>query len=422
MKRRFSAFMGAVFVSCCIYGEDITLDNMLDSLTETSYRKQIYELQKNKTDALEKFYKLDEYNGINASAQTEYVEDEDKYKSTGRAEFGDFYIEGRKNHDFANPENDFVFGVNKSIKKMIFSENDSNLLKNGLTKEADRYTFLKDLETQKIALIGLYRDYKNTEFEIQIKRNGLKTLQSEERTLEKSYELGAIPKIELESLQYSRKNIEIEISALEENLNKIKKRFFYDFKIDITGKNLANITPNFDEIDGYIATIGYKDIEKLRIEKDIIKENIRYMNYDNKMPDISVGLERLDRGEGADENRVVLKISKPIFYYDAALENEHTSFKQQEILLQQKIDENAAEKLKIQSSYSDYKKEYEVLKNKAALEKNKYEIKKLEYSLGKIDYLEVMESFDDYMEYEVSQEKAKNILNSYVYEIMVRGE
>ena len=80
------------------------------------------------------------------------------------------------------------------------------------------------------------------------------------------------------------------------------------------------------------------------------------MNYDNKMPDISVGLERLDRGEGADENRVVLKISKPIFYYDAALENEHTSFKQQEILLQQKIDENAAEKLKIQSSYSDYKK------------------------------------------------------------------
>ena len=37
----------------------------------------------------------------------------------------------------------------KALKKMIFSENDSNLLKNDLTKEADRYTFLKDLETQK---------------------------------------------------------------------------------------------------------------------------------------------------------------------------------------------------------------------------------------------------------------------------------
>ena len=104
------------------------------------------------------------------------------------------------------------------------------------------------------------------------------------------------------------------------------------------------------------------------------------------------------------------------------LENEKTSYLQQEILLNQKIEENNAEKLKIKSNYANYIKEYRVLKNKAELEKNKYEIKKLEYSLGKIDYLEVMESFDDYMEYEVSQEKAKNILNSYVYEIMVKGE
>ena len=419
MKRKFFAFMGALIISCCIYGEDITLDNMLDILTQTSYRKEMYELQKEKTEALEKFYKLDEYNGVTASAETQYDTDEQEYKTTGRAEFGNFYIEGKRNH---NPENDLILGVNKSIKNMIFSQNDSNLLKNDLTKEADKYTFLKDLETQKIALISLYRDYKNTEFEIQIKKNGLKTLKSEERTLEKSYELGAIPRIELESLQYSRKNIEIEIAALEENLEKFKKRFLYDFKIDITGKNLTNITPNFKEIEEYISTIGYKEIEKLRIEKDIIKENIRYMNYNNKMPELSLGLERVEKGAGEGENRVVLKISKPLFYYDAALENEQTSFKQQEILLQQKIDENAAEKLKIQSSYSNYKKEYEVLKNKTALEKNKYEIKKLEYSLGKIDYLEVMESFDDYMEYEVSQEKAKNILNSYVYEIMVRGE
>ena len=149
------------------------------------------------------------------------------------------------------------------------------------------------------------------------------------------------------------------------------------------------------------------------------EENIRYMNYDDKMPDISLGLERDSQ---INENRIVFKISKPLFYYNADLENEKTSYLQQEILLNQKIEENSAEKLKIKSNYANYIKEYRVLKNKAELEKNKYEIKKLEYSLGKIDYLEVMESFDDYMEYEVSQEKAKNILNSYVYEIMVKGE
>ncbi len=413
MKKILFIFLTLSLIS---YGDEVTLDDLLDKLAETSYRKEIYELEQKKTDTLEKFYKMDNYNGVKSSVTTSYDDTEQIYKTTGRAEFGDLYIEGKRNH---NPENDLIFGINKNIKNMIFSENDSNLLKNDLKKEADKYTFLKNMESQKIALIALYRDYKNMEFEIKIKKNGLKTLKSEEKTLEKSFELGAIPKIELESLQYSRKNLEIEIHTLEENLKKIKTRFLYDFKIDISDKTLSNIEPNYKEINEYISTIGYKDIEKLRIEKDIIKENIRYMNYNDKVPDFSLGLERDTR---LDENRIVFKISKPLFYYNADLENERTSFKQQEILLNQKIEENAAEKLNIETTYANYIKEYKVLRNKADLEKNKYEIKKLEYSLGKIDYLEVMESFDDYMEYEVSQEKAKNILNSYVYEIMVRGE
>ena len=413
MKKILFIFLTLSLIS---YGDEVTLDDLLDKLTETSYRKEIYELEQKKTDTLEKFYKMNNYNGVKSSVTTSYDDTEQIYKTTGRAEFGDLYIEGKRNH---NPENDLIFGINKNIKNMIFSENDSNLLKNDLKKEADKYTFLKNMESQKIALIALYRDYKNMEFEIKIKKNGLKTLKSEEKTLEKSFELGAIPKIELESLQYSRKNLEIEIHTLEENLKKIKTRFLYDFKIDISDKTLSNIEPNYKEINEYISTIGYKDIEKLRIEKDIIKENIRYMNYNDKVPDFSLGLERDTR---LDENRIVFKISKPLFFYNADLENERTSFKQQEILLNQKIEENAAEKLNIETTYANYIKEYKVLRNKADLEKNKYEIKKLEYSLGKIDYLEVMESFDDYMEYEVSQEKAKNILNSYVYEIMVRGE
>ena len=415
MKKITSIFFFLIFNSI-LFSEEVTLDTLLNKITETSYRKKMYKLDQKKTETLEKFYQMDNYNGIKSSVTTEYDDTEQIYKTTGRAEFGDVYIEGKKNHA---PENYFIYGINKNIKNMIFSKNDSNLLKNDLKKEADKYTFLKNMEEQKISLINLYRDYKNMEFEIKIKNNGLKTLKSEERMLEKSFELGAIPKIELESLQYSRKNLEIEIKTLEENFEKIKKRFLYNFNIDISDKTLANITPNYTEIHDYITTIGYKDIEKLRIEKDIIKENIRYLNYNDKVPDISLGVERNTK---EDENRVVLKFSKPLFYYNAELENERTSYTQQEILLNQKIEENSAEKLKIETTYSNYIKEYRVLKNKAELEKNKYEIKKLEYSLGKIDYLEVMESFDDYMEYEVSQEKAKNILNSYVYEIMVRGE
>lgn len=403
-------------INLAVYCEEVTLDNLLKSLEETSYRKAVYELEKRKTDSKEKYYKLDKYNGVKSSVETKYDTEEQVYKTTGRGEFGDLYIEGKRNH---NPENDLIFGINKSIKDMIFSQSDSELAKNELTKEYDWYTFLKNMEEQKISLINLYRDYKNSEFELKIKRNGLTTLQSEELMLRKAYELGAVARIELDSLEASRRNIEIELETLEKNILRMKKRFLYDFKIDISDKTLANISPDKGEVEEYISKVGYKDIEKLKIEKEISKENIRYMNYNNKMPDLSVGLERDTR---IDESRIVMKISKPLFYYDMNLENEKSTYSQKEILLNQKIEETVADKLEIESNLLNYRKEYQVLKNKAELEKNKYEIKKLEYSLGKINYLDVMESFDDYLEYEVSQEKARNILNSYIYEVMVRGE
>ena len=43
----------------------------------------------------------------------------------------------------------------------------------------------------------------------------------------------------------------------------------------------------------------------------------------------------------------------------------------------------------------------------------------MEYSLGKVDYIEVMEYFNSYINYEVAKEKAKNNLNGYIYEIMI---
>ena len=92
------------------------------------------------------------------------------------------------------------------------------------------------------------------------------------------------------------------------------------------------------------------------------------------------------------------------------------------INLKQKINEREGEKLTILNNYENYLKEYEVNKNNSELELSKYNIKKLEYSLGKVDYVEVMEYFNSYINYEVAKEKAKNNLNGYIYEIMIRGE
>lgn len=237
--------------------------------------------------------------------------------------------------------------------------------------------------------------------------------------MKKSYELGAVAKIELDSIQYSIKNMQLEIDVLKRNLLKLKEKFAYDFGIEIGDNSLQEIVPPSKNFDIYVEEYGKKDIELLEFQKRKIEENIKYLNYDNTMPDITLGVEHSNK---YDENRVVLKFSKKLFDLNIDLENEKDNLLQQEINLQQKINEREGEKLTILNNYENYLKEYEVNKNNSELELSKYNIKKLEYSLGKVDYVEVMEYFNSYINYEVAKEKAKNNLNGYIYEIMIRGE
>ena len=55
-----------------VLGEEITLDTLLERITETSYRKEMYELEQKKTEALEKFYKID------TTIQKEYTEQQEE--------------------------------------------------------------------------------------------------------------------------------------------------------------------------------------------------------------------------------------------------------------------------------------------------------------------------------------------------------
>ncbi len=213
--------------------------------------------------------------------------------------------------------------------------------------------------------------------------------------------------------------MQLEIDVLKRNLLKLKEKFAYDFGIEIGDNSLQEIVPPSKNFDIYVEEYGKKDIELLEFQKRKIEENIKYLNYDNTMPDITLGVEHSNK---YDENRVVLKFSKKLFDLNIDLENEKDNLLQQEINLQQKINEREGEKLTILNNYENYLKEYEVNKNNSELELSKYNIKKLEYSLGKVDYVEVMEYFNSYINYEVAKEKAKNNLNGYIYEIMIRGE
>ena len=407
------------------YGKNIKLDDMLKTLEEKSYEREIFDLEQKKNLSKEKYYNLDNYNGVRGEISTDYDYEEDKIKSNGRVSYGDFYLDLSKDkiNSQKNSDTDVVIGVNKSLKDMFYSKSDSEIKKLEYSKKNTEYSYYDDLETKKISLINLYEEYKNNEFEIKLKTNNLTRLKSEEKILKKSYELGATPKIDLDTLQTSRNNLEIELKYLKENIKKIKNRFLYEFGIDISKDELMDIEIPKVNISDFISNIGERKISRLGLEKEITKENIKYLKYSNKIPEVLVGIEHQERNNGySDENRVFLKLSKDIFYYDINLENEKITLDQQEINIQKEKEINISKKLEVEENCNNLYKNYLVNKNKAELEKNKYEIINLKYKLGDVTYVDVMDVFDDYLNYQVAAEKAKNLFNGYIYEILVRGE
>lgn len=413
MKKRVLLFF---LLGIASYGKDISLDMMLNELNEKSYEKQIYEIQNKINSDREKYYKLDDFNGVETSVNSDYSKREDAFETTGRVQYGPLYFEGTQNY---NSEDEAVFGIEKSLKDLIYSDSKSQLKQLEYIKEIDRLDYQKNLEAQKIDLLNLYKEYKNSELEMEIKKSGIEKLSVEEKKMEKAYSLGSVAKIELDSIQYSMKNMQLEIEVLKRNLEKLKEKFAYDFGIVIGENNLQEIVPPQGNFSDYLEDYGKKDIELLDYQKKKTEENINYLKYDDMMPEISLGVEHSTK---YDEDRVVLKFSKKLFDLNIDLENEKDNLLQQEITLKQRINEREGDKLQVLNNYENYLKEYEVNKNNSELELSKYNIKKLEYSLGKVDYVEVMEYFNSYINYEVAKEKAKNNLNSYIYEIMIRGE
>lgn len=418
MKRKAILFF---MISILSFSEDLTLDTMLNNISTNSYEKNIYNIDTKKNKVNQKFYDLDDYNGITGSSKNTYLREDRTYKTSGTISYGDFYINGSKEE---NKESELILGINKNIKDMIYSENDKNLNNNNLDKKINKLEYLKNIETKKLNLVDLYRDYKNIEFEIIAKTNGVKTLENEEEILKKSFKLGKSPKIDLKSATINRLNLEIELKYLKKNKAKIEERFLYDFKINVAGNTLKNIPKKTDALDKFLNNIGNKDLDILKIQKDKIKENINYLKYDNKYPDVSLGLEH-DFGskeESIKENRIFLEISKDLFYYDNDLENEKYNYQRKVLTISEETDKRNSEILKTKEEYDNLLMEYQVNKNKANLEKNKYDIKKLEYKLGKATYLDLIDNFNDYLTYKINAEKSKNNLNAYIYKIIIRGE
>ena len=403
-------------VTQTLFSKEVDLDGLIEELNVTSYENEIYKIRQERDEKRKEIYKLDSFNGLTTTIEGEYNKQDSIYKYKGRAEYGGFYIEAEK---WRGSETGYSYGVEKNIKDLVFSKNDSNLEKLELNKRITSIDFQNNLQLQKIKLIDLYKDYKEVELEIEIRENALKTLKKEKKILSKSYEMGAIATIELDSLLYSYKNIELEIENLKKESINLKKQFTYLFKIDLNNKTLKKIRYLKLNLANYIENIGEINFEKMKLETEIIEKNVKYLKYNKKVPEFSLGVER---NEEINDNRIFLKLSKDIFYKNVELEDEKSYLVEAKINLSEKNLEIKNERLKLEKELFELSKNVEVLSNDRALEESKYKLKKLENTLGKIGYIDVMESFNDYLELKIQEEKSKNALKAFIYIIKIRGE
>lgn len=411
MSKIFCIF--AIFsISALLYGEEISLDRLLEQLNSTFYQREIFENKKEFNTTKKETLKLREYSGVQSNYNLSLESKSSKnFESTGEIKYGNFYIKGSKSKN----KDVFGFGIEKNLKDSIYSKYDSDLKKLFYGENRDRVQYLKKLQLEKISLINLYKDIKDVESEIIIKSNALKVLREQKNVLDNSYKLGKVSKIDLESSIYNYENISIELDYLTNQLKTLKKQFFYKYNINIDNFKLKKIHDNnLKKIN--IEKIDQLDLRELELEENILKETIKYQEYSNKVPDITLGLEKYD------DNKIVLKFSKKLFYRDISLMDDMSELVRKKILLKQKRNDLESVKYEIQNIISNYNKEILVLKNRQYLEEKIYNIKVLENKHGKAKYIDVIEAFDKYIKTSINLEKEINKLNAYLYIVKVRGE
>lgn len=397
-----------------LFAKDITLDEVLKIGIEKNYQNNIYELKKDTLAEKKKRYLLGDYDGIKTDIT--HTRDKKTYKTTGKVNFGDFYLQGVKEE---KEKDNLIYGVEKNIKDIFYSENKSQLNKIEIEKEITNIEYQKKIENIEIEILNIYKEIKNYEYEIENKKNQLKTLQGEEKKLISSYELGGNSKIELDSVSISIKNSKLEI---ENNLKKIevlKRKLILNYGIDLENKSLLPvIAPNMDILK-LIDNYGKSDIILLLKQKMLLEEELKYMKYDKNIPDIFLGIEH---NKNLDENIITGRFSKKLFESSYDIKTQKNKILESNIELEQKKKELTSTKEEIAIKYEEYLSNFEISQNNLGIAKNKFEIKKLEYELGKINYVDLLEAFEKYTDSKIIAEKNKNNLNCYIYELLIKGE
>ena len=397
MKNKIFYFL---FLSAsCFANETLTVEQALTKIenNKQSYEYKNFENKKRSNDIKILDNKLGDFNGLTVSStfnasENLFPDRERKYDKTlqNKVSFGPLFV----NSNYVEKDNSYIsYGIEKNSKK----------------KE----------------LINLYKNILDVQNELEYTKKSYEHYDVELQKIKKSYELGASPKINLESVELEAENAKLQINILETKLNSYYEIGKNDFDIDFKNYQLTDFETNKINIDSLLANYMKKDLEQIKINLQVA-EREKYSNYDRFIPDLYLAYERVDknlRGDRyyRDQDIFSIKFSKKLFSTDSeyklnVLENENLKNE-----LQEKEKTIKSEKEKLKAEYNELLKLASIADKKTDIANKKYLIKEKEYELNRASYLDVIDEYNKYLAQEIETKKAKNNLNAFIYKIKINN-
>lgn len=412
--------------------ESLTIDEALSRVgnNKESYEFKSFENTKEATDIKIKDNKLGDFNGVTISSSYNITEnnfeDRDrKYDKTfqNKASYGPFFV----NYNFVERDRSYVsYGVEKNLKDVFYSKYKSNIKVYDYQQELNKISYDKTIENKKINLVNLYNDILNTKNELEYRRKAYEHYKVDLDKFKKSYELGASPKINLESAELEAEDSKLQIDILETKLKSLYEIGKTDYNIDFENYKLVDFIDNNESIEKLLANYMEKDIAELKLNLSVAKERKKYSNYDRHMPDLYLAYERVDRNLRGDryyrdQDIFSIRFSKKLFSTDSDYKLSELEVENLKNDLNEKIRLINAEKIKLKAEYYELSKLLSIASKKSQLAYKKYLIKEKEYELSRASYLDVIDEYNKYLSLEIENKRAKNTLNSFIYKLKIKG-
>ena len=411
--------------------ETLSIDEALDRVGNDrgSYEFKKFQNSQESTNIKIKDNKLGDFNGVTLSSGYNISENNfdnrpRKYDRTfqNKATYGPFFV----NYNYVQSDRSYVsFGIEKNLKDVFYSKYNSNLKINNYQQELNKINYDKNIQTKKLNLVSLYQDILNTKNELEYRKKAYEHYRVDLDKLKKSYELGASPKINLESVELEAEDSKLQIDILETKLKSLYDVGKTDYNIDFENYKLLDFVENNESIDFILNSYMKDEIEELKLSLSMAEERKSYSNYDRYMPDLYLEYERVDRNLRGDryykdQDLFTIKFSKKLFSTDSEYKLNELEVENLKNDLNEKIRVINAEKIKLKSEYNELLKLASIGNKKSDIAYKKYLITEKEYELNKSSYFDVIDDYNKYLFPKIETKKAKNALNAFVYKLKIK--